>query len=128
MPALPRRAILALLAAATLAPAALAQGKKSGSGESMTRLPGIDGQYRAAGRNPDGSAYSGDVWITQQGDAIEITWTVGSQTYRGAGLLDGRVLTIDWGAATPVVYVVMPDGELHGTWEDGQALEKLTPR
>ena len=48
--------------------------------------------------------------------------------HRGVGVLDGRVVTVDWGDATPVIYVVMEDGELHGTWADGTALEKLTPR
>ncbi|KMW59569.1 hypothetical protein AIOL_004551 [Candidatus Rhodobacter oscarellae] len=28
---------------------------------------------------------------------------------------------------SPVVYVWMPDGTLHGTWDGGLALEKLTP-
>ncbi|KMW59575.1 hypothetical protein AIOL_004557 [Candidatus Rhodobacter oscarellae] len=43
------------------------------------------------------------------------------------GRVDGRVVTVNWGSATPVVYVWMPDGTLHGTWDGGLALEKLTP-
>ena len=39
-----------------------------------------------------------------------------------------QVLMINWGQSTPVVYVVMPGGELHGTWAGGTALEKLTRR
>ncbi len=38
---------------------------------------------------------------------------------------EGRVVTVDWGAETPVVYVVMPGGALHGTWDGGMALERL---
>ena len=54
-------------------------------------------------------------------------WRVGRETYTGEGRIDGRVLTVDWGAEDPIVYVLMPDGELHGTWADGRALEKLSP-
>lgn len=32
-----------------------------------------------------------------------------------------------WGTEAPATYVVMPDGELHGTFEDGFAVELLTP-
>ena len=88
---------------------------------------GLTGAYVAEGRNPDGSAYRGDVVIVDADGQIGVSWRVGSQAYRGQGALDGRVLTVDWGSATPVIYVVMPDGSLHGTWDDGRALEKLTP-
>ncbi|MDJ0630108.1 MAG: hypothetical protein QNJ44_17770 [Rhodobacter sp.] len=122
-----RRLILTGLLAGLALPAA-AQGKKSAGGDDMTRLIGIDGRYASQGRNPDGSTYRGRAEITQQGDAVEITWVIDGSTFRGAGTLDGRVLTVDWGEPTPVVYVVMQDGELHGTWADGTALDKLTPR
>jgi len=123
-----RRALLASLIAATLAPAAVAQGKKGGPANTMDSIIGIDGDYRSNGRNADGSAYSGNVVVVQQGDAVEFTWTISTDTYRGAGLIEGRIVTVDWGAATPVIYVAMPNGELHGTWDNGAALEKLTPR
>jgi hypothetical protein len=118
-----RRAALALTAAALAAPAR-AQGKK----QSLSRATDLSGSYSVAGRNADGTAYSGIATVTHQGDAVEITWTVGGQTYRGAGLLEGRVLTVNWGDSTPVVYVLMPDGALHGTWADGRALDRLQPR
>lgn len=57
-----------------------------------------------------------------------MTWLVNGDTIRGQGTREGRILTIDWGDKTPVIYVVMPDRTLHGTWDDGLALEKLTPR
>jgi len=130
---LTRRGLLSATAILTTyfvtAPApVLSQGKKAGSGDGMTRLIGIDGSYRAAGLNADGSSYSGTVEITQQGDAVEFTWHVGDDIFRGAGPIEGRVVTIDWGDTYPVIYVVMDDGELHGTWADGTAMEKLTPR
>lgn len=54
-------------------------------------------------------------------------WRIGNETYSGEGLIDGRIVAVNWGAETPVVYVVMPDGDLHGTWDDGYALERLSP-
>ena len=47
---------------------------------------------------------------------------------RARDVRDGHLLIVDWGDETPIIYVVMADGELHGTWADGRALEKLVPR
>ncbi|MGB3245542.1 MAG: hypothetical protein WBB25_13490 [Sulfitobacter sp.] len=88
----------------------------------------LSGIYRAEGRNPDGTPYSGRAVIGQQGNAVQINWTVGNQSYAGSGVLSGQVLMINWGQPTPVVYVVMPSGALHGTWNDGTALERLVPQ
>ncbi len=49
------------------------------------QVRGLNGIYRAEGRNPDGYTY-------------------------------------------PIIYVVMADGTLHGTWKSGAALEKLVRR
>jgi hypothetical protein len=87
----------------------------------------LSGTYRAEGRNPDGSAYTGSVRIDEEGSAIRVYWTIGASSYDGLGFRDGRVLVVDWGEQDPVVYVVMADGELHGTWADGTALERLIP-
>lgn len=87
---------------------------------------GITGSYRAEGRNPDGSTYVGTVKIVETSGAVAMTWAVGNQTYTGTGALHDRVLTVDWGDSHPVVYVLMPDGDLHGTWSDGKALERLS--
>lgn len=88
----------------------------------------VTGSYSAQGRNPDGSAYSGSAELVQEDGYVSIRWTIGGQTYTGRGPLNGDVVTIDWGDTAPLVYVIMPDGELHGTWADGAALDKLTPR
>lgn len=110
-----RRAVIGAVAAlGLLAGSALAQG--------------LTGSYGAQGRNPDGSTYTGTVQMTQSADVISMAWRVGASSYIGTGVKEGRVLTINWGEATPVVYVVMPDGTLHGTWADGLGLEKLTPQ
>lgn len=86
----------------------------------------ISGLYRAAGRNPDGSPYSGAARITETAGTVTVDWQVGNRTYSGAGYRDGSVVVVDWGDAAPIVYVVMSNGELHGTWANGTALEKLT--
>lgn len=87
----------------------------------------ITGDYTAQGRNPDGSAYNGTVSITEQNGVVGMAWQVASQNYIGTGTRDGRVVTVDWGSDAPVIYVVMGNGELHGTWARGRALELLTP-
>lgn len=112
---LSRRAALGLVAALAVlnAPPATAQGA-------------ISGLYRADGRNPDGSPYSGTAQITETGNTVSVNWQVGNRAYSGAGYRDGSVVVINWGDTSPVVYVVMSNGELHGTWANGTALERLS--
>ncbi len=124
---LTRRSAITGLALLTAAPV-FGQGKKSAGGGDGSDLRGIDGTYSANGMNADGTRYEGRVDIVQQGEAVEFTWKIGDDTFRGAGQISGDVVTVDWGDAHPVAYIVMQDGELHGTWADGTALEKLTPR
>ncbi|WP_224813891.1 hypothetical protein [Hasllibacter sp. MH4015] len=86
----------------------------------------IMGDFYAYGRNPDGSAYSGTVEIIDNGNGtVTVEWSVGSE-YSGVGILSGDVLTVEWGADDRAFYIVMPDGELHGTWADGTGLELLS--
>jgi hypothetical protein len=85
------------------------------------------GRYEVRGRNPNGSRYSGTAQIQDHGDRIVIQWRVASKTYRGTGTLDGNVLTVDWGAQTPVVYALASDGSLRGLWSGGDGEEILTP-
>lgn len=87
----------------------------------------IGGAYTVQGRNADGSGYAGDLTIRQSGPTVQANWQIGADGFNAAGTLEGRVLTLFWQAGDPVVYVVMEDGELHGTWADGLALEKATP-
>ena len=96
----------------------------------VAALAEIAGTYFVYGRNVDGSAYEGTAQIVPAGDkTFTVFWSVGTE-YSGTGTLEGAVLTVEWGSSSPAVYVVMPDGELHGTWADGLALElmSLTPR
>ena len=114
-----RFSLLPLAAAALFVAAPIAQAQQH-----------ILGDYYAYGRNADGSAYSGTVAISGNADGtVTVDWNVGN-SYSGVGVLNGDVLTVEWGAEHPAFYLVMPDGELHGTWGDGVGLELLsrTPR
>jgi hypothetical protein len=92
----------------------------------LAAMAEIAGEYFVYGRNPDGSAYEGTLQILGNPDgSYTVNWQVGS-SYSGRGELKGDVFTVDWGDIDPAVYVVMPDGELHGTWGDGVGLELLT--
>lgn len=88
----------------------------------------IAGTYTAQGRNPDGSAYSGTVVVSESGDSVHFFWKIGASSYEGNGARSQDVVTVDWGDQNPVYYLIMPSGELHGTWANGTALERLIPR
>ena len=110
-------------AALAMSGAALVVGPSSGAAQGSAPSRAC----AAAGRNPDGSAYSGTVQITESGGAVSMAWQVGSGGYTrhrpARRACDHRQL----GRRAPGGLLVMPNGELHGTWADGQALEKLTP-
>lgn len=86
-----------------------------------------EGSYAVAGQNPSGTRYSGAVEISRQGNRYQLDWRVGRSSYRGTGTLDGNVLTVNWGGATPVVYSLSGDGILRGLWSAGRGVEVLTP-
>jgi hypothetical protein len=86
-----------------------------------------EGAYAVAGQNPNGTRYSGAVTISRQGNRYQFDWRVGQSAYRGTGTLDGNVLTVNWGSATPVVYSLSADGILRGLWSGGRGAEVLTP-
>ena len=85
------------------------------------------GRYRVAGRNPDGSRYSGVLTMTGQSNRYNLEWRVDSSSYKGTGTLDGNLLTVNWGGATPMIYALAADGSLKGLWDSGDGEETLTP-
>jgi hypothetical protein len=87
-----------------------------------------EGSYSVNGTNPNGTSYRGSVSIARQGNRYALEWQVGQSTYRGAGVLDGNVLVVNWGSATPVIYALAADGTLKGLWSAGRGSETLTPR
>ncbi|MEZ5785783.1 MAG: caspase family protein [Xanthobacteraceae bacterium] len=97
------------------------------AGASEGPPPPLGGRYRARGRNADGSTYSGTVSIVPRGRRYHLKWRIGSSSYSGDGTLEGNVLTVNWGAATPVVYALSADGVLKGLWQAGKGEETLVP-
>ncbi len=86
-----------------------------------------EGAYGVEGRNPDGKGYKGTVEIEKDGDEYHVSWKVGDSAYEGTGTLEGNLLTVEWGSATPVVYALADDGSLKGLWDAGLGEETLTP-
>ncbi|WP_299664882.1 hypothetical protein [uncultured Ruegeria sp.] len=88
----------------------------------------ISGEYATLGRNVEGEIYKGIANIVQRGSHIDVVWMIAGHTYHGSGAIEGKLVTVDWGEEHPVVYLVKSDGELHGTWADGLAFDKMTPK
>ena len=86
-----------------------------------------EGVYRVAGRGANGIPYQGVVRIARQGEAYRLDWRIGKDEYQGKGTLDGNLLSVDWGSATPVVYALAANGSLKGLWAAGTGEETLTP-
>jgi hypothetical protein len=101
----------------------------SGTPAAQFQPASLEGEYRAVGRNPDGSAYRGtcELEYDSDDDLFYVYWSVGTSEYEGVGLLEGDTLTVEWGDRYPVVYKVRQGGKtLEGTWANGQASETLT--
>jgi len=85
------------------------------------------GSYRVEGTNPNGSPYRGTLTIERSGSLYLLRWQIGKDTFQGQGTLHGRTFTIDWGSPDPIIYQVMNDGTLQGTWAKGQGKENVIP-
>jgi Caspase domain len=70
-----------------------------------------------------GTQIDGENYLLPVGTELQ----VGSSSYEGDGKLAGNLLTVDWGAATPVVYALRLDGSLAGLWDADKGEETLTP-
>jgi hypothetical protein len=94
----------------------------------------VGGQYRVAGTNPDGSAYSGTALITPSSDSTcRIEWQTGS-TSRGICMLANKAFAAAYQLGKDVglvVYELQPDGSLKGVWtvadRPGAGTETLVP-
>ena len=47
--------------------------------------------------------------------------------FHGSGHYAGKMLVINWGDKTPVIYSFGDEGALDSEWADGSATETLTP-
>ena len=88
----------------------------------------LTGFYEVWGRNIDGTVYTGTAEIRDDGKNVNVFWSTTIGKFSGTGVRDGKIVLIDWGSDYLIIYTVMEDGELHGTWADGYALDRLTPR
>ncbi|MFV2034396.1 MAG: hypothetical protein ACC631_04680 [Halocynthiibacter sp.] len=117
-----RRAALRLIAGGAMA---ISMAVSGGSAQAQT--VGVSGFYKVTGLNADGTFYQGTVNIVESADGtVQFAWSIRRESFSGTGVREGRIVTVDWGQTTPVIYVVMKNGELHGTWDGGLALELLT--
>ena len=99
--------------------------------ESLTLAP----KYQAAGKNPDGSSYTGTASVNVISDTtFSIEWKIADATYKGFGMRMNDSLAATYmidGQPGLVIYKVQSDGSLLGTWaikgENGAGSETLTP-
>jgi hypothetical protein len=87
--------------------------------------PKFTGVYRVEGSNPSGSRYRGMLTLTAFGKDYLLKWWIGRQVLTGSGQLAGRMLVVNWGQKSPVVYTIKQDSVLDGEWADGTATERL---
>jgi hypothetical protein len=85
----------------------------------------LTGVYRVLGTNPNGSHYTGMLTLTPFGKDYLFKWWISRQTFTGSGHFAGRMLVVDWGQSSPVVYTIKRDASLDGEWADGTATERL---
>jgi hypothetical protein len=94
-------------------------------------LQGIGGMYHVSGIFPSGVHYNGTCTIQvsqQQGQTFyQFHWIINQKEhYTGIGQLNGNMLSVNFGAETPVVYSVGNNGAyLDGTYAHGSARETL---
>ena len=85
----------------------------------------LAGVYRVEGTNPNGSKYRGMVALAQNDDQFKFTWWIGKDVFSGSGHFAGKMLVVNWGDKTPVIYTFGDEGALDGEWADGSATETL---
>ncbi len=93
--------------------------------EAEPKTVDLAGIYRVEGTNPSGSKYRGMVALTQNKDQFNFIWWIGKDVFRGSGHFAGKMLVVNWGDKTPVIYTFGKGGALDGEWADGSATETL---
>ena len=66
----------------------------------------LGGLYIVEGTNPNSTSYRGMVALTPAGNQYRFTWWIGQQVFSGVGQFAGRMLVVNWGAKSPVIYTV----------------------
>ena len=120
------------LTRAALAMIAFCLATLSAHADTLTLAP----SYRAAGKNADGSAYTGTVTVKVISDTTyTIEWEIDGSVLKGFGMRMGDTLSATYmleGQPGLIIYKVQADGTLAGIWaikgESGTGTEVLTPR
>jgi hypothetical protein len=59
----------------------------------------LAGTYRVAGTNLDGSAYGGELTITERGPFLGFAWRTGNN-FEGVGIQRGNIVAVGWGSGS----------------------------
>jgi hypothetical protein len=91
--------------------------------------------YSLAGKNFDGSSYTGTVQIIPSGSTCRIVWHTGSSTSEGLCMVSGNTLAAFYRLGPEyglVIYERLPDGSFQGRWsiadKQGVGTELLVPQ
>ena len=91
--------------------------------------------YSLAGKNFDGSSYTGTVQIVPSGSTCRIVWHTGNSTSEGLCMLSGNTLAAFYKLSAEyglVIYERQPDGSFSGRWsvadKQGVGTELLVPQ
>ena len=76
---------------------------------------GLEGEYNAAGSNPDGKRYQVDISVQAAGSGYKFTWSNKSE---GFGIRRGDNVAVGIGGERCgfVAYEIKADGSLDGVW------------
>ena len=93
------------------------------------------GRYQVAGKNPNGTTYSGTAEIqATSNNTCRIAWITGSTTSTGICMRNRAVFSAAYRLGNSVglvIYEIKPDGGLEGIWtvadQNGSGSEVLTP-
>ena len=79
---------------------------------------GLEGEYEAAGKNPDGKTYNAKLTVEPAGNLYRFVW---SNDTDGVGIRRGNNIAVGIGGSRCgfVVYEVKSDGSLDGVWGGG---------
>ena len=127
------RAVLSRLAASFVILIALCFFSVSAHAADVLRLAPV---YKAAGKNPDGSSYTGTVTIKIISDTtFSIEWKIGGSVTKGFGMRMNENLSATYmldGQPGLIMYKVQEDGSLAGIWaikgQPGNGSEVLRPQ
>ena len=67
----------------------------------------LNGTYTIEGTYPSKKLYTGTITIKKTGSTYKCEWTVGTATYKGVGIVDGKKFAIGYGATGDVYGLVI---------------------